>query len=143
MYGSAPEGERLAASVRASARQLLAIYGPLTTVVCVAFIVGGMSVEDAARRSRSDGHRGGPQLLALAGWLVLHAKALHDPDPARFQSQRISRRHGCAAAVTASSRLFGNKRPLKLSRTCLYAASHAGFASPASTTWMPFFKTTW
>jgi trk system potassium uptake protein TrkH len=47
MYGSGPEGERLAASVHASARQLIAIYGLLTAAVCVAFIVGGMSVEDA------------------------------------------------------------------------------------------------
>lgn len=47
MYGSAPEGDRLAASVRANARQLVAIYGLLTAAVCVAFIVGGMSVEDA------------------------------------------------------------------------------------------------
>ncbi|MGB5351539.1 MAG: potassium transporter TrkG [Polyangiales bacterium] len=47
MYGSGPEGERLAASVYASARQLVAIYGLLTAAVCVAFFVAGMSVEDA------------------------------------------------------------------------------------------------
>ena len=47
MYGSAPEGERLAASVRASGRQLVVIYGLVTAAVCVAFIVAGMSVEDA------------------------------------------------------------------------------------------------
>lgn len=47
MYGSANEGERIAGSVHASARQLVAIYGLLTAVVCVAFLVVGMPLEDA------------------------------------------------------------------------------------------------
>jgi len=47
MYGSATEGERVAGSVHASARQLVAIYGFLTAVVCVAFLVVGMPLEDA------------------------------------------------------------------------------------------------
>jgi trk system potassium uptake protein TrkH len=47
VYGSAAEGERIAGSVHASARQLLAIYGLLTAVVCVAFVLIGMPVEDA------------------------------------------------------------------------------------------------
>ena len=47
IYGSAPEDERVAGSVHANARQLVAIYGLLTAVVCVAFLIVGMSIEDA------------------------------------------------------------------------------------------------
>jgi len=47
IYSSATESERIAGSVYASARQLVAIYGILTAVVCVAFVVIGMPVEDA------------------------------------------------------------------------------------------------
>ena len=47
MYSSATEGERVAGSVQASARQLVAIYGLLTAVVCVALVIAGMPVEDA------------------------------------------------------------------------------------------------
>ena len=47
MWGSAAEGERIAGSVHASARQLVAIYALLTAVVCVALLVIGMPVEDA------------------------------------------------------------------------------------------------
>jgi trk system potassium uptake protein TrkH len=47
IYGSAPEDERVAGSVHANARQLVAIYGLLTAVVCVAFLIVGMPIEDA------------------------------------------------------------------------------------------------
>jgi trk system potassium uptake protein TrkH len=47
IYSSAIESERVAGSVHASARQLVAIYGVLTGIVCAAFLVIGMPVEDA------------------------------------------------------------------------------------------------
>jgi trk system potassium uptake protein TrkH len=47
VYGPAPDDERIAGSVYASARQLVGIYGLLTAVVCVGFVIAGMPLEDS------------------------------------------------------------------------------------------------
>jgi len=47
VYGSAPEDERAAGSVQATARQLVRIYAVLTIVVCIAFVASGIPVGDA------------------------------------------------------------------------------------------------
>ena len=63
------------------------------------------------------------------------------PNPVGFDLQvlgvahdlRVPLDYGFAAAATASTRLFENIRPVRLSRTFLSAASHSALASPAST----------
>jgi trk system potassium uptake protein TrkH len=47
IYGSAPQEERVAGSVHANARQLVAIYGALTVVVCVGYLTAGLPLDEA------------------------------------------------------------------------------------------------
>jgi trk system potassium uptake protein TrkH len=47
VYGSSPQEERIAGSVRANSRQLVAIYGALTAVVCIGYIAAGLRIDQA------------------------------------------------------------------------------------------------
>ncbi len=47
LYSSGSEDERVAGSVRATARDLLKVYGALTAGVCIALVAVGMPIEDA------------------------------------------------------------------------------------------------
>jgi trk system potassium uptake protein TrkH len=47
IYGSSPQEERVAGSVRANSRQLVAIYGALTALICVSYIAAGLRIDQA------------------------------------------------------------------------------------------------
>ena len=51
IYGSSPQEERVAGSVRANSRQLVAIYGALTALICVSYIAAGLRIDQAVMLS--------------------------------------------------------------------------------------------